>query len=79
MVDFDEIFPFIVALIVGAVLFMSIISLVKKSINPTQSRQYKIDSHSELQDQKWRMNDVRQRQKQLLRDQQQKIRDLQRR
>jgi len=78
MIDFDEIFPFLIAIIVAVVLFFGFITIVKKSLN-APTREDAIDSRMELKEQQWRMDDIRRRQKQLLRDQKQKIRDMQRR
>jgi len=78
MVDFDEIFPYVVAIIVAIVLFFGFIATIKKSLK-RPARKDVIDSRMDLKEQRWLMDDVRRRQKQLLRDQKQKIRDLKRR
>lgn len=78
MIDFDEIFPFIIAIIVAIVLFFGFITTIKKSMKPP-TRKDAIDSRMNLKEQKWLMKDVRRRQKELLRNQKQKMRDLQRR
>jgi len=77
MIDFDEIFPFIVAAFVATALFFMLISTISKSLKAPISHD-PIDSSMELREQQRRMDDIRQRQKQLMRDQKQKIRDLQR-
>lgn len=64
---------------VAVLLFFGAVFLFKKSIKSTP----KIESNEEYQqmmtDQRWRMQDIQQRQKDSMRDQQQRIRDLQRR
>jgi len=78
MVDFDEIFPYLIAVFVAIVLFFGFITTIKKSMKPP-ARINDIDSRMDRKEQRWLMDDVRRRQKQLLRDQKQKIRDLKRR
>jgi len=78
MISFDEIFPFIVAIFIAIVLFFGFITVVKKSLK-SPPKKNTIDSTIRIKEQKWRMDDVRQRQKQLMRDQRQKLRDAQRR
>ena len=77
MKGFAEIVPLIVALLVAVVLFIGIITTIKKSLKPP-SRRNTIDSTLQLKEQKRRVTDIQRRQKQLMRDQRQKIRDLQR-
>lgn len=78
MVDFEEIFPYVIAIFVAIVLFFGFITTIKKSMKQP-ARKNIIDSKMDLKEQRWLMDDVRRRQKQLLRDQKQKIRDLKRR
>ena len=78
MKNFEEIVPLIVALLIAIVLFLGIITTIKKSLKPAP-RHDTIDSTLHLKEQQRRMDDVQRRQKQLMRDQKQKIRDLQRR
>ncbi|MCK5014449.1 MAG: hypothetical protein KAS66_11575 [Candidatus Omnitrophica bacterium] len=78
MKGFEEIVPLVVAILVAVVLFLGVITAIKKSLKPP-SRRDTIDSSLQLKDQKRRMEDVQRRQKQLMRDQRQKLRDLQRR
>ena len=77
MKGLEEIVPLIVALFVAVVLFLGIVTAIKKSLKPP-SRQDNIDSTLQLKEQKRRAQDITRRQKQLIRDQQQKIRDLRR-
>ena len=77
MVDFDEIFPYIIAVFVAIVLFFVFITMVKKSMKQPAIKDV-INSRMDLKEQRWLMDDVRQRQKQLMRDNKQKIRDLKR-
>jgi len=78
MIDFDEVFPFIVATVVALVLFFGLITAVKKSWK-APARRDNIDSRRQMKEQGQLMDDVRRRQKQLLRDQKQRMRDMQRR
>ena len=78
MKGFEEIAPLFVALLVAIILFLGVITAIKKSLRPSP-RKDTIDSALRLKEQKRRMEDIQRRQKQLMRDQQQKIRDLQRR
>jgi len=78
MIDFDEIFPIIIAIIVAVVLFFGVITAIQKAWkSPTKS--FPIDSRMQIKEQRRLMDDIRRRQKQLLRDQKQKLRDMQRR
>ena len=74
----EEIVPLIVAILVAIVLFLGVVTAIKKSFK-APSRHDTIDSAFELKEQQRRMADIQRRQKQLMRDQRQKIRDLQRR
>ncbi len=78
MIDFDEILPIVIAIIVAIILFFGIITAIQKSWK-SPPRRNTIDSRMQLKEQGRLMDDVRRRQKQLLRDQKQKIRDMQRR
>jgi len=78
MIDFDEIFPYIVAIFVAIVLFFGFVTTVKKSLRPLPKKDT-IDSTMRIKEQKRRIDDVRRRQKQLMRDQKQRLRDSQRR
>ena len=78
MKNFEEIVPLIVAVLIAIVLFLGIITTIKKSLK-SPSGHDTIDSTLQLREQKRRMEDIQRRQKQLMRDQRQKIRDLQRR
>lgn len=78
MIDFEEVFPFIIATIVALALFFGLITAIKKSWK-APARRDTIDSRMQMKEQGQLMDDVRRRQKQLLRDQKQKMRDMQRR
>jgi len=75
---FEESLPLILAIIIAIFLFLGVVTAIKKSARPP-TRHKTIDSTMRLKEQKWRMDDVRRRQKQLLREQKQKMRDMQRR
>jgi hypothetical protein len=77
MKGFEEVLPFIAALLVAIVLFLGLLTTIKKSLKPPEQRDT-IDSTLELKEQRRRMDDIKKRQEQLMRDQRQKIRDLQR-
>ena len=77
MKGFGEIFPLIVAIIIGVILFFGLITTIKKSLKPIPRRDT-IDSSIQLKEQQRRMDDIQRRQKDLMRDQKQRIRDLQR-
>jgi len=77
MKSFEEIFPLIVAVLVAIVLFLGIITSIKKSLRAPAPKDT-IDSSLQLKEQQRRMDDVQRRQKELMRDQKQRIRDLQR-
>jgi sensor histidine kinase regulating citrate/malate metabolism len=78
MKSFEEIVPLAVAIIVAIVLFFGFISAVKKSLQ-SRDRNETIDSAMFLKEQKWQIEDVQKRQKELMQAQRQKIRDLKRR
>ncbi|MBN1870761.1 MAG: hypothetical protein JW847_09330 [Candidatus Omnitrophica bacterium] len=77
MKGFEETLPLIAALLAAIVLFLGVITAIKKSLTPP-SRNDTIDSTLLLKEQKRRMDDIQSRQKQFMRDQRQKIRDMQR-
>jgi hypothetical protein len=74
---FEEILPFIVAILIAIALVLGLFTSIRKSLNPSTPTDT-IDSSSQLREQQRRMDDIEDRQKQLMRDQQQRIRDLQR-
>ncbi|HQP10392.1 MAG TPA: hypothetical protein PKV41_03300 [Candidatus Omnitrophota bacterium] len=77
MKGFEEILPFVVAVILAIALILGLMTSIKKSLNPPASTD-SIDSSFQLREQQRRMDDIQERQKQFMRDQQQRIRDLQR-
>lgn len=77
MKDFEEIVPLIVAFCLAVILFLGVISAIKKSLKPAVNHD-SLDSTLQLKEQRRRMEDIQRRQKQLMEDQRQKIRDLQR-
>lgn len=77
MKNFEEIVPLAVAIIVAIVLFFGFITAVKKALK-SRDKSDTIDSAMFLKEQKWQMEDVQKRQKELMQSQRQKIRDLQR-
>ena len=78
MIDMDDIMPLIIGILAAVVLFFGFTIALKKTI-PADTGHITTEHDKILMKQRWRMDDVRQRQKQLLRDQKQKIRDMRRR
>jgi len=78
MKGFEDIFPLIAAIIVAAILFLGVTTVVKKVLKSSVKRDT-IDSTLTLKEQDRRVEDIKRRQKRLMQDQKQKMRDMQRR
>ena len=74
----DEILPLLIGIGLAIILFLGFLTAIKKALNAPAPQRDTIDSEMRIKEQQWKMDDIRQRQKQLMRDQKQKIRDMQR-
>ena len=66
---------FVAAVIVVVLLFQGFITLIKKSLHSNQKPQPAL-TDTAAQEQKWKMKEIKDRQKRLMEDQKQRIRDL---